>query len=129
MSSPYTFKKLAEVEDYAPKFGIGDHQESRFAKDDLDTEQTGVAYHRFRPGKRQGFAHRHEEVEEVYVVLRGSGRMKLDDDIIELEPLDAIRVAPEVIRMFEAGPDGIDVIAFGPRRDGDGEAVHGWWTD
>jgi mannose-6-phosphate isomerase-like protein (cupin superfamily) len=129
MTSPYTFKKLAEVEDSAPKFGIGEHQESRFAKGDLDAQHTGVAYHRFRPGKRQGFAHRHEEVEEVYVVVRGSGRMKLDDDIIELEPLDAIRVSPEVIRQFEAGPDGIEVIAFGPRRDGDGEAIHDWWTD
>jgi mannose-6-phosphate isomerase-like protein (cupin superfamily) len=129
MPSPYTFKKLAEVEDAAPGFGIGEHQESRFAARDLDAEQTGVAYHRFRPGKRQGFAHRHEAVEEVYVVIRGSGRMKLGDDIIELEPLDAIRVSPEVTRQFEAGPDGIEVLAFGPRRADDGEAVHGWWTD
>jgi mannose-6-phosphate isomerase-like protein (cupin superfamily) len=129
MSSSYTFKKLPEVEDSAPKFGIGEHQESRFAKADLDAEHTGVAYHRFRPGMRQGFAHKHEQAEEVYVVIAGSGRMKLDDEIIDLEPLDSVRVAPEVIRQFEAGPEGIEVLAFGARCDGDGEIVRGWWTD
>jgi mannose-6-phosphate isomerase-like protein (cupin superfamily) len=65
----------------------------------------------------------------VYVVLAGSGRVKLDDEILELEVMDAIRVAPEVIRAFEAGPGGIDVLAFGTRRDGDGEVIQGWWSD
>lgn len=82
-----------------------------------------------KPGKRQGFAHRHEDAEEVYVVVGGSGRMKLDDDIIELEPLDAIRVAPQVTRQFEGGPDGLDVLAVGTRHEGDGEVLSGWWAD
>jgi mannose-6-phosphate isomerase-like protein (cupin superfamily) len=65
----------------------------------------------------------------VYVVLAGSGRVKLDDEILELESMDAIRVAPEVMRAFEAGPDGIEMLAFGTRHDGDGEVIHGWWSD
>ena len=80
-------------------------------------------------GKRQAFAHRHENAEEIYVVLAGSGRMKLDGDIIELGALDAIRVAPRVVRAFEAGPEGMQLLAFGPRRDGDGEVIQQWWTD
>ena len=62
-------------------------------------------------------------------MLAGSGRAKLDDDILELEPLDAIRVAPGVIRAFEGGPDGIGLLAVGPRHEGDGELIHDWWTD
>jgi mannose-6-phosphate isomerase-like protein (cupin superfamily) len=130
MASPYTHKKLTDVEDSAPKFGFGELQEARFAKRDLETEQTGLSYHRVRPGRRQGFGHRHDQAEEVYVVIAGSGRMKLDDDIIDVESLHAIRVAPGVARAFEAGPDGLEVIAFGPRRDDDrGELLPGWWAD
>lgn len=129
MAAPYTLRKLAEVEDSAPKFGLAEAQEARFAKNDLEAEDTGVSYQRVKANKRQAFAHKHEEAEEVYVVLAGSGRIKLDDDILDLEPLDAIRVAPGVIRAFEGGPDGIDVLAFGPRHDGDGEVLQGWWSD
>ena len=129
MPGGYTHKKLSEVDDSAPGFGMEDFQEARFAHGDLEAEQTGLSYHRVKPGKRQGFAHRHEQAEEVYVVVAGSGRMKLDDDIIELAPLDAVRVAPEVVRMFEAGPEGLEVLAFGPRHKGDGEVVRDWWTD
>jgi mannose-6-phosphate isomerase-like protein (cupin superfamily) len=128
MASAYTLKKLTDVEDSAPKAGFGEFQEARFAKGDLEAEHTGVSYHRVKPGKRQPFAHKHEEAEEVYVVVSGSGRVKLDEDILELGALDAIRVAPGVIRAFEAGPDGLDVIAFGPRHDGDGEVLPGWWS-
>ena len=63
------------------------------------------------------------------MVIAGSGRVKLDDDIVELEPLDAIRVAPEVIRQFEGGPDGLQILAFGPRHERDGEILPGWWSD
>ena len=128
MPAPYTYKKLDEVEDSAPKFGLGDLQEARFAKDALHAEHTGVALHRLKPGRRQGFGHRHELAEEVYVVLSGSGRVKLDDAIVELEPLDALRVAPGVMRQFEAGDGGMEWLAFGPRHDGDGEIVFGWWN-
>ncbi|MFN8162878.1 MAG: cupin domain-containing protein [Solirubrobacterales bacterium] len=129
MARPYTHKRLTDVKDAAPEFGLAEDQEARFAKDDLEAEQTGVSHYRLKPGKRTPFGHRHEQAEEVYVVLGGTGRIKLDDDIVEVEALDAIRVAPEVTRAFEAGPGGIEVLAFGPRHDGDGELIQGWWTD
>jgi mannose-6-phosphate isomerase-like protein (cupin superfamily) len=103
--------------------------EVRFANEDLEAESTGLSYHRLKPGRRQAFGHRHDEAEEVYVVIRGSGRLKLDDELVEVEALDAIRVAPQVTRAFEAGDDGLEVIACGPRHEGDGEIVPGWWSD
>lgn len=129
MTAPYTLKKLTDVEDTAPKFGLDGIQEARFASDDLEAEHTGVSHHRLHAGKRQGFAHKHDQAEEVYVVLAGSGRVKLDDDIVELDRLDAIRVAPGVVRSFEAGSDGIEYLAFGHRHEGDGEVISDWWTD
>ena len=131
MAAPYTLKKLTDVEDSAPKFGYGEVQEARFANDDLDAEHTGVSHHRVKAGKRQGFAHRHDEAEEVYVVLAGSGRVKLDDEIIEIKQWDVIRVAPRVARGFEAGPDGLEIIAAGGSKPdgGDGELVEGHWPD
>jgi mannose-6-phosphate isomerase-like protein (cupin superfamily) len=129
MSAPFTRKRLTDVKDSAPEFGFGDIQEARFARGDLDAERTGVSHQRLKPDQRSPFGHRHEEAEEVYVVLSGFGRLKLDDEIIEVEALDAIRVAPKVMRAFEAGPDGIEVLAVGAHHDGDGEIVPGWWSD
>src|ERR1044071_2827354 len=126
MTARYTLKNLGDVEDAAPKFGTDEVQEPRFATGDLEAEDTGVSYHRLKPAKRQLFGHKHDEAEEVYVVLSGSGRVKLDDEIRELSHLDAIRVAPEVIRSFEAGPNGIELLAFGARHEGDGELLQGW---
>ena len=129
MASTYTHKKLTDVQDSAPKFGFEDLQEARFATEDLEAEDTGVSHMRVKPGKRQGFAHKHDDAEEVYVVVAGSGRVKLDDDILELTEMDAIRVSPGVTRQFEGGPEGIALIAFGPRHDKDGEIFPGWWAD
>jgi mannose-6-phosphate isomerase-like protein (cupin superfamily) len=129
MASSHTHVKLTEVEDSAPKFGFGDHQEARFANDALEAESTGLSHHRLKPGKRQPFAHRHDEAEEVYVILGGAGRLKLDEEIIEVRRLDAIRVAPTVTRAFEAGPEGLEILACGARHDGDGEMIPGWWSE
>jgi mannose-6-phosphate isomerase-like protein (cupin superfamily) len=129
LAASYTLKKLTDVKDSAPNFGYGEIQEARFANDELEAERTGLSYLRLKPGKRQGFAHRHDDAEEVYVVLSGSGRVKLDDEIVEIGRLDAIRVAPNVTRAFEAGEDGMEVLAFGPRHEGDGELIPNWWTD
>ncbi len=129
MRNPFTHKKLDEVKDSAADFGHADKMEARFAKGELETEDTGFSFHRLKPGKRQPFGHNHEEAEEVYVVVRGDGLFKLDDEIIEVETLDAIRVSPDVTRAFEAGDDGLEVIVFGPRRDGDGEIVPDWWSE
>jgi mannose-6-phosphate isomerase-like protein (cupin superfamily) len=129
MSNSHTQIKLTEVKDSAPEFGMGGDQEARFAHRALEAEQTGLSHHVLKPGKRQPFGHRHEEAEEVYVVLRGNGRIKLDDEIIKVQPLDAVRIAPHVTRAVEAGRGGIEFIAVGPRHEGDGELIQGWWSD
>jgi mannose-6-phosphate isomerase-like protein (cupin superfamily) len=129
MASPYTHKNLSEVKDSAPEFGFDELQEAHFAHGELDAEHTGLSLLRVKPGKRQGFGHRHEQAEEIYVVIAGSGRVKLDDEIVEIEQLDAIRVAPEVTRQFEGGPDGLELVACGQHHKGDGEIVPGWWSD
>lgn len=120
----YTIKNLREVKDSAPDFGFSEVQEAHFAHGELDAEKTGFSFHVVKPGKRQAFAHRHDEAEEVYVVVGGSGRIKLDDDVKEVGRLDAIRVAPGVVRTFEASDEGLELVAFGPRHDGDGELIH-----
>jgi len=129
MPTPYTHKNLTDVKDMAPEFGFGDQGEVRFAADDFEAEDTGFTHHRTKPNAHTGFGHCHQEAEEVYVVISGSGRMKLDDEIVELERLDTVRVAPTVWRSFSAGPDGLEVIAFGPRHEGDGEVDPNWWTE
>jgi mannose-6-phosphate isomerase-like protein (cupin superfamily) len=129
LPTSHTHIRLTEVKDSAPELGADGDQETRFAQGALEAEQTGVTHHRLKPGKRQQFGHRHENAEEVYVVLSGSGRIKLDDEILELQPLDAVRISPQVTRAFEAGPGGIEVIAFGPHHEGDGELIQGWWSE
>ena len=129
MTTPYTLKRLTEVEDAALKFGMSEVEEARFCNGDLEAEDTGMSLHLLKPGKRQPFGHKHDKAEEVYVVIAGSGRVKLDDDVVALAKHDAVRVAPGVIRSFEAGSDGMEMLAFGARHDGDGEVIQGWWTD
>ena len=129
MGDAYTHRNLRDVTDSAPKAGFGEVQEARFASGELATERTGLSMHRVKPGKRQAFGHKHDEAEEVYVVLSGSGRVKLDDEIVELAERDALRVAPGVIRQFEAGDDGLEILAFGQRHEGDGDILPGWWSD
>jgi mannose-6-phosphate isomerase-like protein (cupin superfamily) len=119
----YTIKNLNDIEDKAPEFGFDAVQEARFANSDLDAEDTGLSLLRVKPGCRQAFAHRHENAEEIYVVVSGSGRIKLDDKIEEIKTLDAIRIAPQVARQVEAGDDGIEFLAVGARHDKDGELI------
>ncbi|MGH2983731.1 MAG: cupin domain-containing protein [Solirubrobacterales bacterium] len=119
----YTIKNLRESEDLAVKGGFSDTQEARFPHHDLDAEQTGLALIAVKPGQRQPFAHRHKNAEEIYVVLSGSGRLKLDDELIEMGPMDAVRMGPSHTRALEAGPDGLEILAFGPRHEGDAEIV------
>ena len=129
MTPPFTKTSLTTVEDLAPPNGFGEHWEARVAREALGAQDTGVTLFRLRPGMRSPFTHRHRAAEEVYVVLRGSGRAKLDGELVDVGPLDAIRVAPQTARAFEAGPDGLELIAFGPRHAGDGEPVEDPWTD
>lgn len=125
----YTIKNLRAVTDVAPRFGFDEVQEARFARGDLEAESTGLAFHRVKPGCRQAFAHRHKRAEEIYVVLAGRGRVKLGDEVQEIEPMDAIRVSPELARAFAAGPDGLELLVFGPHHEGDSEILKGdFWA-
>lgn len=121
--SKHTIFNLRESEDLAAKHGFGDMQEARFPYQDLDAETIGVGLIKVKPGQRQPFAHRHDRAEEVYVILSGSGRIRLDDEVHEVKEMDAIRIAPWVTRSLAAGVDGLEFIAFGPRHEGDAETV------
>jgi mannose-6-phosphate isomerase-like protein (cupin superfamily) len=119
----YAIKNLREVEDIAARFGFSEVQEARFARKPLESKTIGLAFHIVRPQRRQAFAHRHREAEEIYVVLEGSGRIKLDDDVHEVSTMDAVRAAPHVARAFEAGSEGLELLVFGPHHEGDTEVM------
>lgn len=126
----YTIKNLRDVKDAAAGRDLSAVQEARFARGDLQATDTGLALQYVKPGCRQAFAHRHEKAEEIYVVIAGAGRVKLEDEIVEVGPMDAIRVAPQVARAFEAGPDGLELLVFGPHHERDGELItEGFWSD
>lgn len=120
-----------DVEDQAPRFGLGDNLEARMARVPLELEQLGISYQRLGPGYRLPFGHRHKMQEEVYVVIGGSARAKVEDEIVELRPLDALRVHKDTARSFEAGPDGVELLAIGAPNTGPGDAdmLNDWWTD
>jgi mannose-6-phosphate isomerase-like protein (cupin superfamily) len=124
----YTKLNLDDVEDAAVPNGFGDRWEARVAREPLRAQATGLTHFRLRPGKRSPFCHRHREAEEVYVIIGGSGKVKLDDELIEVRRYDAIRMAPGVARAFEAGPDGLEFLAAGPHHPGDGEPVDDPWV-
>jgi uncharacterized cupin superfamily protein len=125
----YTIKNLDATEDSAAKFGLSEIGEAHFPREELGAQRTGFAYHVLKPGKRQAFGHRHEQAEEVCVVLEGGGRIRLDDDVCEIARHDAIRIAPSVVRAFEAGPEGMSVLVFGTRHEGDGELLQDFWSE
>src|SRR5687768_18294115 len=104
--------------------------EGRFATHELQCEKAGLSYQRLAPNFRMPFGHKQNEQEEVYVVVSGSARVKLDDEIVELKQWDAVRVSREVTRNFEAGPEGAEIIAFGaPKTEAqDAEMVPHWWS-
>ena len=124
----YTRKNLKECDDSAAdREGV----EARFGRSHINSDHLGVSYFRFGPGYKSPFGHRHREQEEAYVVVSGSGQARLDDEVIDLAQWDVVRVAPEVVRAFAAGSDGLEIIAIGSDRPegGDGELVKDFWTD
>jgi quercetin dioxygenase-like cupin family protein len=127
--SNYTVKNLKDVEDVAG--ARRPEVEGRFARKHLDSRELGVSYFRYAPNFRSAMGHSHREQEEVYIVTDGSGRVKLDDDVVELRQWDVVRVAPEVVRAFEGGPDGLEFVVVGSSRppEGDGLPLPDWWTD
>ena len=123
----YSKVNIDELEDHAPKFGI-ESQEARVPRR-LGTERIGLAHYRVRPGKRLEFGHRHRTMEEVYVVLEGSGTFRVDEDTVEVRSQDVLRVDPQSWRGWEAGPDGMTVLAFGEHVEGaqESELDRGFW--
>ncbi len=132
---PFTLKNLKQdLEDVGSNFDGAPDLEFRLATKALALEQSGLGYQRIPPNYRFPYGHTHEKQEEIYVVLGGSGRMKLDDEIVELALWDAVRVAPGTWRGYEAGPEGLEILVIGapnlgedPR--GDVEGKRDWWTD
>lgn len=127
----YTIVNLKRVEDQAPKFGYAPELESRFARGPLGLERSGLSHFKLAPGYRIPFGHRHERQEEVYVVVAGSARVKLDDEVVELGTWDAVRIPVGTMRAFEGGAAGAEILAFGaPNTDNqDVEMVPGWWAE
>ena len=132
---PFTRKNLKEdLDDVGSNFDGAPGLEFRLATKALELERSGLSYQRIPPDYRFPYGHTHKEHEEVFVVVGGSGRMKLDDDIVELSQWDAVRVAPGTWRGYEAGPDGLEIFVIGapnlgeaPREDVEGQ--RDWWPD
>jgi uncharacterized cupin superfamily protein len=127
----FTIKNLAEdVDDAAPKFGMAPAIEARFARTDLGAENMGISFQRLEPNARVPFGHKHAKQEEIYVVVEGSGRVKLDDEVKEVRQWDAVRVGPDTMRAFEAGEDGIAFVVVGAPFEGanDPELTPDWWS-
>lgn len=124
--SDYTITNLDAVEDSAAKRGL-DFGTVRFPREAVGAERTGFAHVALAPGKQQPFGHRHEQAEEIYFVISGSGQVKLDDGIHDLRRHDVLRIAPVVTRWFRAGDDGLEFLVFGARHGGDGELIQGFW--
>jgi len=128
--SSYTKRNLRDVENAAPKFGMPDELQARFARTALDGETLGLSLLKLEPNFRIPFGHKHADQEEVYVVVRGSARIKVEDEIVELGEWDAIRFDKDTMRQLEAGPQGVEYIAFGAGDDPtDAEMAPGWWED
>lgn len=118
-----------DVENASEKFGLAPDMEARFARNALGLEGGGFSYQRLAPNFRGPFGHRHERQEEVYVVVGGGGRIKVDDDVHDLRQWDAVRVPAQTARGFEAGPDGLELLAIGFGEGGDAELLNEFWTD
>ncbi len=128
--SGYTIVNLMEIENTAAEGGST--TDVRFARRHLNSDHLGVSHFRYAPRKRGSKGHSHREQEEVYVVLSGSGTVKLDDERVELRQWDIVRVAPTTVRGFEAGPDGLELLAIGSDRPEGGDGVMAdddWWGD
>lgn len=126
----YTIVNLMELENNASE--DGPTLEARFARSHIGSEHIGLSHFRYAPGRRSRSGHSHKEQEEVYVVLSGSGQVKLDEERSELRPWDIVRVAPGTFRGFAAGPEGLELLAIGSDRPEGGDGVHAdadWWGD
>jgi mannose-6-phosphate isomerase-like protein (cupin superfamily) len=126
----YTKKNLrSEVENQAPNFGMPSEMEARFARTAIGGETLGLSLFTLAPNFRIPFGHKHESQEEVYVIVRGSGRIKVADEIVEVGEWDAVRFEKDTMRNVESGPEGIEYLAFGAGEDArEVEMAQGWWS-
>jgi mannose-6-phosphate isomerase-like protein (cupin superfamily) len=120
---------IRELEDQAVKFGLSPSLEARFGRAATDAKQGGFSYQKLAPNFRQPFGHRHEDQEEFYVVLSGGGSITLENEMRDLKQWDVVRVAPTTARGFEAGPDGLEFIAFGAGEGGEATMLESFWED
>jgi uncharacterized cupin superfamily protein len=130
--SDYTLINLKkDVEDQAPNFGLSPNLEARMARVPLGLENSGVSYLRIAPGFRIPFGHKHKQQEEIYVLVNGSARIKIEDEVRDLKQWDAVRLHRDTVRGFEAGDDGAEFLAIGAPNTGPGDAevIQGWWSD
>ena len=127
MATPFTHRNLKELDDSAVEHGLAPNLEARFARKALGSERSGLSYQRLAPNFSQPFGHRHGDQEETYVIVGGSGRMKVGDETIDVVQWDAVRVAPETMRAFEAGGDGLELLAFGAGESGEAEMISDPW--
>ena len=120
-----------DVEDMAVKHGMSPDIESRFARVPLGLENSGLSYFKLAPGFRTPFGHSHSEQEEVYLVVSGSARVKIGDEVVELAEWDAVRVPAGEPHAMEAGDAGAEIVAIGaPNTENkDAEMMPGWWSD
>ena len=128
--SDYTRVNLKDVEDQAPKFGMAE-LEYRVAREPLELSNSAVSFLRIAPNYRLPFGHTHNAQEELYVLVDGSARLKLGDEVIDLKPFDAVRIPKQTMRNLEGGPEGAVLILFGAPSTGPGDAqtAPDWWTD
>jgi mannose-6-phosphate isomerase-like protein (cupin superfamily) len=126
--SDYTKTNIKELDNSAARFGL-EGFEARFARKAMELEQFGFSYQKFGPSWRQPFGHVHSGQEEVYVVLEGGGRIKIEDEVVDLRKWDAIRIPSGVTRQLESGPDGLEILAIGGNPSGDAEIIQGWWAE
>ena len=130
--SDYAIKNLkSDVEDAAPKFGMSPAVEARFATRVMGGDTLGLSYQKLGPNVRMPFGHKHGRQEEVYVVVEGSGRVRIDDETHDVKQWDAVRVSADTMRAFEAGDDGLTFLAIGAPigQENDAELEQGWWSD
>jgi mannose-6-phosphate isomerase-like protein (cupin superfamily) len=128
----YSVQNLNEVQNQGENFGLNpDELQLRMAKDPLECQNAGISLLRLGPDFRVPFGHKHKTQEEIYVLVKGSGRIKVEDETIDVQPMTAVRVDPDTMRGVEAGPEGADFVVIGAPKTGpgDGDIVQGWWSD
>jgi mannose-6-phosphate isomerase-like protein (cupin superfamily) len=128
----YSVQNLNEVQNQGENFGLNpDEMQLRMAKDPLECQNAGISLLRLGAGYRAPFGHKHKSQEEIYILVKGDARMKIEDEVVEMQPMTAVRVDPGTMRGYEAGSGGADLIVIGAPRTGpgDGDMEPGWWSD